>query len=618
MRGSFFRHASLATGLGLALAWSTSCWAQLTVTDGLSLWLDATDPSTLFQDEDMLTQATDGDEVRAWADKSDNEYHAIADFDGPFLEEGTLGGQDTLAFNGGAQGAALFVDPLLEVNRPYSIFIAQQSFSGGRTLQSATVNWLHGSWGASFANFADGFVGSVPVEFNRPVVVDTTGTPEGESTFFINNFNATNDPSPVGSPGQLGLGSVGQFAGEAANALVSEVIVYDRVLSAPELTSVREYLYGKYNTTDFVPDLGAENNTVLSGELRTFSGGDEGEGLDLLGDFAYALNIGGFEVTVGDAEFAEATLDGPLTPGVNITNAVNEIPGWFGANFGESIDDIELGMVAGSIRFGGDLTVEFDVEAGQSYKLQLLFAESCCDRGFDITVEEELVVDNLYLPDLQNGVLNGGEFGGVYSNTITAGDDLLTIHLGGKNPRAADNLPILNGVTLERVEDNFPLGDFNQNGILDIEDINLLAWESGSGDNNPAFDLNADNVVDSKDVSVWAIDLRGTWMGDANLDGEFNSSDLVAVFQDGKFELDEEANWAQGDWNGDHRFGSGDLVTAFQDGGFELGPRGPAAAVPEPSALVLLGLGISLLGRKRPRTQILQSESVSDDGLTLG
>ena len=47
------------------------------------------------------------------------------------------------------------------------------------------------------------------------------------------------------------------------------------------------------------------------------------------------------------------------------------------------------------------------------------------------------------------------------------------------------------------------------------------------------------------------------------------------------------SGWAQGDWNGDGDFDSGDLVAAFQDGGYEKGLRLAAVqVVPEPSSTV--------------------------------
>ncbi|MFC1758030.1 hypothetical protein ACFL2H_04585 [Planctomycetota bacterium] len=57
-----------------------------------------------------------------------------------------------------------------------------------------------------------------------------------------------------------------------------------------------------------------------------------------------------------------------------------------------------------------------------------------------------------------------------------------------------------------------------------------------------------------------------TSFGDANLDGVFDSADLVLVFQAGVYEDSAAANWAQGDWSGDGKFDTQDLVLAFRDG----------------------------------------------------
>ena len=76
-----------------------------------------------------------------------------------------------------------------------------------------------------------------------------------------------------------------------------------------------------------------------------------------------------------------------------------------------------------------------------------------------------------------------------------------------------------------------------------------------------------------------------TYVGDSNLDGEFNSSDFVHVFTAGKYETGQTAGWGDGDWDGNALFDSSDFVAAFTDGGYELGP--PAVtAVPEPCGLV--------------------------------
>ncbi len=132
-------------------------------------------------------------------------------------------------------------------------------------------------------------------------------------------------------------------------------------------------------------------------------------------------------------------------------------------------------------------------------------------------------------------------------------------------------------------------GDFNADGLVDNVDMDLLSGEIRNGGQDAKFDVNSDGTVSDADRSSWVIDVKMTWFGDSDLNGLFDSSDFVLVFQEGLFETGGPAGWREGDWNGDGRFSSSDFVTAFQDGGFEAGPRVPAAAlVPEPSTLIMV------------------------------
>ena len=75
-----------------------------------------------------------------------------------------------------------------------------------------------------------------------------------------------------------------------------------------------------------------------------------------------------------------------------------------------------------------------------------------------------------------------------------------------------------------------------------------------------AFDLNQDQLIDQLDLDRW-VAINQTFYGDANLDGEFNTTDIVDIFVAGQYEDEFEGNstWATGDWNGDGEFTSFDF-----------------------------------------------------------
>jgi hypothetical protein len=140
-------------------------------------------------------------------------------------------------------------------------------------------------------------------------------------------------------------------------------------------------------------------------------------------------------------------------------------------------------------------------------------------------------------------------------------------------------------------------GDFNASGALDAADIDDLTTQSAGLTNPAAYDLNSDALVNEADVTFWIESLFNSWVGDANLDGEFNSTDLITVLAAGTYEVQTAAVWSTGDFNGDGFANSSDLVAALAGGGYEVGPRVPP--VPEPSGLVLLLTGLLALRRKK-------------------
>ena len=236
-------------------------------------------------------------------------------------------------------------------------------------------------------------------------------------------------------------------------------------------------------------------------------------------------------------------------------------------------------------------------------------------RNWDLS-EQNLTNADLFLSKLANVNLSDSNLTGAMIvpsfNTNLSGANLKNATLQGKEMADAivdkqtrynqwtvfpdDFNPVQAGLLFEET----PVGDFDAGGFLDDMDVDALMEKmrgierSKSYSADQMFDLNFDNRIDRVDLDVWVKELKYTWYGDANLDGVFDSNDVVQVFQLSQFEdtVPGSSTWQSGDWNGDGEFSTDDLMLAFQDGGYEMGKLVSAHAVPEPSTCLLWGLGL--------------------------
>ena len=112
-------------------------------------------------------------------------------------------------------------------------------------------------------------------------------------------------------------------------------------------------------------------------------------------------------------------------------------------------------------------------------------------------------------------------------------------------------------------------GDVTGDGVVDATDIDAVCGGRTSGDLQ--FDLTNDGLVDEADTNFLIQNVLQTSFGDVNLDGKFNSSDLVLIFQAGEYEdnLASNSTWATGDWNCDGDFTSRDFTYALTYGEYD-------------------------------------------------
>ncbi|QQE13220.1 PEP-CTERM sorting domain-containing protein [Planctomycetota bacterium] len=147
------------------------------------------------------------------------------------------------------------------------------------------------------------------------------------------------------------------------------------------------------------------------------------------------------------------------------------------------------------------------------------------------------------------------------------------------------------------------LGDFNNNGMLEAADIDLLFGAVNSNSTDAMYDVDGDNDVDADDVAHWIQALKGTVFGDADLNGSVDLLDLDALSSN----YSSAATWEGGDFNGDGTVNLLDLDVLSSNYGFAavLSAKDFAAleaaftSIPEPTSLALLGLsGLALLSRR--------------------
>ena len=260
------------------------------------------------------------------------------------------------------------------------------------------------------------------------------------------------------------------------------------------------------------------------------------------GEFAYAVNIGAPFDDVWTVNGVDFTGDEDTDGFVLFSTHTIRDNSWAQPIYGASDSDLALEEVMGTIVWSeqpAGVEIDLDVEAGASYKLQMMFTESCCERGFDIFLEDDLLVEDFAIHENHDEWDGAGNWniasrdnGVLITYQFVAGDDNLSLVLGGDAtaPDFADN-----------------------NGHL-----SALTLEVGGG--------------------------TALQAGDSNMDLEFNQLDLVQVQIAATYLSGQPATWGEGDWDGapggtpgsppsgDGLFNQIDIIAALGAGKYLTGP----------------------------------------------
>lgn len=101
-----------------------------------------------------------------------------------------------------------------------------------------------------------------------------------------------------------------------------------------------------------------------------------------------------------------------------------------------------------------------------------------------------------------------------------------------------------------------PTGDFNNDGLLNIADIDALVTEIAAGTMDLSYDVNGDMVIDASDLTSWLALAGNENLGpgrsylpaDANLDGVVDGLDFIAW---NAHKLSTGGTWSRADFNAD-------------------------------------------------------------------
>lgn len=127
-------------------------------------------------------------------------------------------------------------------------------------------------------------------------------------------------------------------------------------------------------------------------------------------------------------------------------------------------------------------------------------------------------------------------------------------------------------------------GDYNNNGVLDAPDIDLLSEAVVFGGTS-LFDLTGDGSVDNADREFWLSELADTDFGDANLDHQVDFADFLTL----SAAFSKNGGWAMGDFDGNRGVDFADFLLLSANFGQT---AGVVTTIPEPSNLSLTVIGI--------------------------
>lgn len=231
-------------------------------TNGLMLWLDASDSNTLYDSVSggsLVT--TNGASVKRWEDKSGNGYHATEATSFPSLSTNAKNSKNAIDFSSSNFLSSSPTSTALTSQTVFLVFRFNTNTNYGRLFSQARLSFLPDYQGfipivRSATNDAiigynnGGILGSNSIVQNNWYIVQSkhTGTSlsmtaNAVTASTVNNLNVTIDRFRLSAAINSNDSTDGSAFG---NSLFAEVLVYSRAVDATDSTDITNYLNAKW------------------------------------------------------------------------------------------------------------------------------------------------------------------------------------------------------------------------------------------------------------------------------------------------------------------------------------------------------------------------------------
>ena len=589
--------------------------AQMTVTDGLQLWLDAS-----------VGVSLDENYVMGWADQSGNGNDAYANFgyEPTYTSvDPNLNNQPSLDFDGANAILNFSTQVMPDDFSEMTIFSVAKSDKAGNTgiftirtggsnpltqldvqtngsiryiLRDTSSNTLNAGGSASC-------VGQYGI-FNGVLDLSDDGLTQTAIARFGGGAGYAASGTALTSNMAAADYYVGGWGGGKWDGTIAELLVYDRALTEVEQNNVASYLSSKYGVgwepleEPVVPLLDERYNAVVPENWETFVTGTGISDMFLDGNWRHA----------------QWTLPDPEQP-ASETNSASGIA--FAAYTAEATETSEWENTSAIsyIRIGGDAVG--DTTAGLAVRVQDEDMETGASGSF------YGIAINLSTLEETGSISLIRQTGGVMGTTDVLATSALPLVLpeDPENPESPTynyaSTTLVTKLEVSTTED----GKVQIDGLVALDEAmtNTLAVLSFLDDSEDKllgpggvgyFGVNAGDIATAanwSNLTVYETDgaitpIEPDIAGDANGDGKVDGSDVTILAGNWQKGVNDglTATWEEGDFNGDGKVDGSDVTILA--GNWQYGVTAAAASVPEPSTIALLLMGIgSLLMWKRVR-----------------